>query len=68
MKDISNKYIVEKLGKNHVRLPLWLDDLIYKDIKANHQPCRRDMVVLHWDKARILKYLGTYFPRSLGIY
>lgn len=57
---------VEKLGDNHIKLPQWLDDLIYKDIKANHQPCRKDMVVLNWDRTEIIKYLGTYFPRSFA--
>lgn len=66
MNDISNKYVVERLGKNHVRLPMWLDDLIYKKIKASHQPRRSDMVVLNWDIDEIIKYLGTYFPRSFA--
>lgn len=57
---------VEKLGENHIRLPQWLDDLIYKDIKAIYQPRRKDLVVLHWDRTEILKYLGTYFPRSFA--
>lgn len=57
---------VAKLGDNHIKLPQWLDDLIYKDIKANYQPCRSDMIVLNWDKAEIIKYLGTYFPRSFA--
>lgn len=65
MTDIS-KCIVERLGKNHIRLPLWLDALIYKNIKASHQPCRSDMVVLNWDKTEVIKYLGTYFPRSFA--
>lgn len=55
---------VETLGHNHIKLPMWLDSLIYKETKATHQPCGKDMIVLNWDKARILNYLGTYFPRS----
>lgn len=55
---------VERLGHNHIKLPMWLDSLIYKETKATHQPCRKDMIVLNWDKARIINYLGTYFPRS----
>ncbi|MBD5402538.1 hypothetical protein HDR58_07040 [bacterium] len=58
--------IVEKLGKNHIKIPKWLDTLIYQDIKANFQPCRSDMVVLNWDRTEIIKYLGTYFPRSFA--
>lgn len=57
---------VETLGHNHIRLPEWLDDLIYKDVKATHQPCGKDMVVLNWDRKEIIKYLGTYFPRSFA--
>lgn len=55
---------VETLGHNHIKLPMWLDSLIYKETKATHQPCGKDMIVLNWDKARIINYLGTYFPRS----
>lgn len=55
---------VERLGHNHIKLPMWLDSLIYKETKATHQPCGKDMIVLNWDKARIINYLGTYFPRS----
>lgn len=55
---------IETLGNNHIRLPKWLDDLIYRDIKATHHPCCKDMVVLNWGHKEILNYLGTYFPRS----
>lgn len=55
---------VETLGHNHIKLPMWLDSLIYKETKATHRPCGKDMIVLNWDKARIINYLGTYFPRS----
>lgn len=55
---------VETLGHNHIKLPMWLDSLIYEETKATHQPCGKDLIVLNWDKARVLNYLGTYFPRS----
>lgn len=57
---------VETLGHNHIKFPMWLDNLIYKETKAPHQPCGKDMIVLNWDKARIINYLGTYFPRSFA--
>lgn len=57
---------VETLGYNHIRLPEWLDVLIFKNIKASYQPCRTDMVVLNWDRTGIIKYLATYFPRSFS--
>lgn len=55
---------VETLGHNHIKLPTWLDSLIYEETKATHQPCGKDLIVLNWDKARVLNYLGTYIPRS----
>lgn len=62
---MNNRFTkVETLGNNHIRLPRWLDDLIYRDIKATHNPCGKNMVVLNWDSKDILNYLGTYFPRS----
>jgi len=64
MRDVAETYKVEKLGSNHIKLPQWLDNLIYKEMKATHQPCRKDMVVLNWDRTEIVSYLGTYFPRS----
>lgn len=66
MIDTATSYNVEKIGFNHIRLPQWLDDLIYHKIKATHQPCRKDMVVLNWNRVEIIKYLGTYFPRSFA--
>lgn len=57
---------VEKLGTNHIKLPQWLDDLIYNEYQANHQPCRKDLVVLNWNRSEIINYLGTYFPRSFA--
>lgn len=64
MNDFSTKFKVEKLGPNHIRLPQWLDAMIYHDYKAFYQPCMKDMLVIQWDKNDIIKYLGTYFPRS----
>ena len=57
---------IETFGNNHIRLPKWLDDLIYGDLKAVHHPCGKDMVVLNWEHKEILNYLGTYFPRSFA--
>lgn len=38
---------VETLGHNHIKFPMWLDNLIYKETKATHQPCGKDMIVLN---------------------
>lgn len=47
-----------------VSLPLWLDDYIFNQLKANYCPSNSDMTVIDWDKSNVLNYLGTYFPRS----
>ena len=63
---ISEFHKVETLGKNYIKLPKWLDDLIFKDIQAVHNPYEKDMVVLNWGRKDTLNYLGTYFPRSFA--
>ena len=47
-----------------IQLPLWLDDLIFKDLRAKY--CRQNatMTNIDDDKEKALNYLGTYFPRS----
>ena len=45
-------------------LPTWLDDYIFKELKANYCPSYSDMTNIDDDKAKTLNYLGTYFPRS----
>lgn len=45
-------------------LPDWLDSFIYDNLKGVYCKSNKDMVVIDWDKDDILKYLGTYFPRS----
>lgn len=45
-------------------LPKWLDDFIFKKLKAQYHRSNSDMTVIDWDKNEILNYLGTYFPRS----
>lgn len=47
-----------------VILPIWLDDLIFKELKAQYRPRFSDMTNIDDDKERTLNYLGTYFPRS----
>lgn len=49
---------------NCICLPQWLDDYIFNQLKASYCRINKDMVVLHWDKAQLINYLGTYFPRS----
>lgn len=48
----------------NVVLPVWLDDYIFNDLKANYCRSNGDMTVIDWDKKDVLNYLGTYFPRS----
>lgn len=55
---------IEFLGNNHIKLPQWLDKLIYKEFEGNYEPCCKDLVVLNWNRKEIIQYLGTYFPRS----
>ena len=57
---------IEILGNNHIKLPQWLDNLIYGDYVAQYQPCCKDLVVLNWNRKEIIQYLGTYFPRSFA--
>ena len=55
---------IAKLTPRSMRLPKWIDDKIYGELKAIYCPCCRDMTVIDWSRAEIKKYLGTYFPRS----
>ncbi|MBR5651809.1 MAG: hypothetical protein IKW93_06305 [Bacteroidales bacterium] len=43
-----------------VKLPKWLDDLIFKDLKAQYHPQYSDMTNIDDDKEKTLNYLGTY--------
>lgn len=47
-----------------ITLPQWLDDLVFKELKAQYQPRYSDMTNIDDDKEKTLNYLGTYFPRS----
>ena len=47
-----------------ITLPIWLDDLIFKELKAQYRPQYSDMTNIDDDKEKTLNYLGTYFPRS----
>ena len=56
-----------KLLKTKTRLPIWLDDYIFKTLKAQYSPNHeRFDFNLDLSETDILKYLGTYFPRSYG--
>lgn len=66
MNDVSNNNLIKRLGHNHIQLPYWLDDYIFRETKAKHEPCCKDMIVLNWDYKQIVSYLGTYFPRSFS--
>ena len=45
-------------------LPNWLDDLLFKNLKAKYCPSYVDMTNIDDDRDKTLNYLGTYFPRS----
>ena len=47
-----------------IRLPLWLDNLIYEKLGAKYCRSNANMTVIDWDRNDVLNYLGTYFPRS----
>lgn len=47
-----------------IKLPEWLDNLIFEQIGAKYCRSNADMTVIDWDKNDVLNYLGTYFPRS----
>ena len=47
-----------------ITLPKWLDDLIFKELKAQYCPQYSDMTNIDDDMEKTLNYLGTYFPRS----
>lgn len=55
---------IRRFMVDSVSLPLWLDDYIFNQLKANYCPSNSDMTVIDWDKSNVLNYLGTYFPRS----
>ena len=51
--------------KTETRLPKWLDDYIFDDLKAEYAPdFNRFEKNLDLTENENLKYLGTYFPRS----
>ena len=50
----------------HMRIPKWLDDLIFKALGGSYAPVHGKMIVKTWDMKRVLEYLGTYFPRSFS--
>ncbi len=45
-------------------LPKWVDEYIYDELGATYCRVANDMTVIDWDNNNVLKYLGTYFPRS----
>lgn len=49
-----------------VRLPVWLDRFIFDELHASYAPSFTDMTVVDWGREDILRYLGTYFPRSFA--
>ena len=49
-----------------ITLPAWLDSYIFDSLNAKFNRTNQDMLVLEWNRAMILEYLGTYFPRSFA--
>ena len=49
-----------------MRLPKWLDNLIFNELGAKYYPRYADMTNVDDDKEKTLNYLGTYFPRSFA--
>ena len=70
--DISDlKMILNGVRSSHLEvvnvkqtLPDWLDQFIYEDLKGVYCKSNKDLVVIDWGKDDVLKYVGTYFPRS----
>lgn len=53
--------------KTNTRLPSWLDDFIFNTLNAQYAPNHeRFDFNLDLSESDVLKYLGTYFPRSYG--
>ncbi|MCM1450909.1 MAG: class I SAM-dependent methyltransferase [Clostridium sp.] len=52
------------MEETRIKFPTWLDNYIFNELNADYVKSKKDMVVLEWGKDDILKYLGTYFPRS----
>lgn len=66
LKRIYNNLCCKRLLVQNVQqtLPNWLDSFIYDTLKGVYCKSNEDIIVIDWDKNNILKYLGTYFPRS----
>lgn len=52
------------LTNYHVELPWYLDDYIFKNLRAIYRKSGPVFVSNGWDRTKTLEYLGTYFPRS----
>ena len=51
----------------NVKLPQWLDTIIYDKYEAIFEPCPLDVVYNPDQEFEFVKvYLGTYFPRSFA--
>ena len=55
-----------EISKRETTLPSWLDDLIFRGMGGQYCRCNSDMTVIDWGSEDILKYMGTYFPRSFA--
>lgn len=61
--------IVDGTKGIEVQLPGWVDEILFDNLGANHNPARSKRSFdrnLDSSKEEVLTYLGTYFPRSLA--
>lgn len=63
--DLTTRYVNVR-DDGTVILPSWLDSYIFSELKASYCKECKDLVVLDWGHREVLKYLGTYFPRSFA--
>ncbi|MBR4689346.1 MAG: hypothetical protein IKO90_02665 [Bacteroidales bacterium] len=47
-----------------MKIPDWLDNLIFNTLGAHYHPVYADMTNIDDNREKTLNYLGTYFPRS----
>jgi hypothetical protein len=47
-----------------IKLPQWLDELLFEKFGAEYKRERQNLAVVDWDREHLKSYLGTYFPRS----
>lgn len=64
--EFKEKIMLAVPESDEIVLPKWLDEYIFHELGASFEPARQEMVVREWSREQLLKYLGTYFPRSFA--